>query len=293
MGFAARIDAHGILGSITFTKRFPLDVELGGVKRGMSLDEALAARPDFVDAGVAPGTGSVIVRLFRLILPDGLQLELRVVNDDVVAMMLSRPDAVYERTLTFPTPAGKPGAPFVDPNLKLIVLSALNDSGAIHLGPRQKLAGHILGPGYDEDQDGYDLLKPVYDYLVRFPLTANHLAAVTSIEFDGGNSIYPYAFPFWSGEDGEFDVQSLEGIGRLFNLKSIEITALLNDYDLQHLAGLKHLEHLGLDGSRYQHVEALLQLPSLKSLTCGSGSFADPGIIPALRTRGVAVRVMG
>jgi len=293
MGFAARIDINGILGSVTFTKSFPLDVVLGGIKRGMSLDEALTARPDLIDAGVAPGTGSVVIRLFRLTLPDGLQLELRVVNEAVVAMALSQPDAVYERTRTYPTPAGKPGAPFADPNLKLIVLSALNDSGAIHLGPRKELAQHILGPGYDEDQDGYDLLRPVYDWLVRFPLTANHLAAVTSIDFDGGNEIYPYAFPFWSGEDGEFDVNSLEGINRLFNLKSIEITALLNDYDLQHLAGLKNLEHLGLDGSRYEHGEVLLQLPALKSLTCGSGSFADRTLLPALRARGVTVRTMG
>lgn len=291
MGFMARIDVNGILGSVTFTKNFPLDVEFGGLKRGMSRTEALAARPDLLDAGIAPG--GVIVRLYRLMLPDGLQLELRVVNDAIVAMVLSRPDALHERTLTYRTPAGKPGAPFADPNFKLIVLAALNDSGAIHLGPRKKLAEHILGPGYDEDQDGYDLLRPVYDWLVRFPLTANHLAAVTSIELDGGSEIYTYPFPFWSGEDGEFDVNSLEGINRLFNLKSIEIIALLNNYDLQHLAGLKNLEHLGLDPSRYEHGEVLLQLPALNSLTCSSGAFEDPGIIPALRARGVAVRTMG
>jgi uncharacterized protein DUF6892 len=130
-------------------------------------------------------------------------------------MELSRPDAVYERKISYPSPAGKSGAPFADPNLKLVVLSSLIDAGTIHLRPRQKLATHILGPGYDEDQDGYSLLKPVYDYLVRYPLTSNHLAAVTSIEFDGGSAIYPYAFPFWDGEDGEFDVADLAGIERL------------------------------------------------------------------------------
>jgi len=208
-------------------------------------------------------------------------------------MELSKPGAVYERKLTYPTPAGKHGAPFADPNLKLVVLSALSDAGVIHLGPRKKLAEHLLGPGYDEDQDGYDLLRPVYDWLVRFPLTANHLAAVTAIEFDGGSSIYQYPFPFWSGEDGEFDVQSLEGINRLINLKSIEIIALLNNYDLQHLVGLKKLEHLGLDPGRYQHGEVLLQLPALKSLTCSSGAFEDHKIIPTLRAHGVAVRTIG
>jgi hypothetical protein len=291
MGLVVRIDVDGIIGAITFAKKFPLDIVLGGVKRGMSLDEALAARPDLADAGIAPGTTTV--RLYRLSLPDRLQLELRVLEGAVIAMELSNPGAVYERKLAYPAPAGKPGAPFADPNLKLIVLSALNDSGAIHLGPRKKVAAHILGPGYDEDQDGYDLLKPVYDYLVRCPLTADHLAAVTSIEFDGGSEIYTYPFPFWSGETGEFDVDSLEGIDRLINLKSIEIIALLNSYDLKHLAGMQHLEHLGLHSGRYEHGEVLLQLPALKSLTCGSDAFEDPRLLPALRARGVAVRTMG
>jgi len=76
MGFAARIDINGVLGSVIFTKSFPLAVEFGGLKRGMSRDEALAARPDLIDAGIAPGTTSV--RLYRLTLPDRLQLELRV-----------------------------------------------------------------------------------------------------------------------------------------------------------------------------------------------------------------------
>jgi hypothetical protein len=291
MGFLARIDVDGIIGSITFAKKFPLAIELGGIKRSMSLGEALAARPDLVDAGIAPGTTSV--RLYRLMLPDGLQLELRVLDDVVIAMELSKPGAVYERKISYPTPAGKPGAPFADPNLKLVVLSALTDAGTIHLGPRKKLAAHLLGPGYDEDQDGYDLLKPVYDYLVRYPLTANHLAAVTRIDFDGGNEIYTYPYPFWDGETGEFDVTSLEGIERLINLERIDIFSLASDPDLSHLAPLKKLEHLGLDHGLYPNGEALLQLPNLRSLTCSATAFADPALIPALRARGVAVRIIG
>ena len=214
-------------------------------------------------------------------------------DDVVIAMELSKPDAVYERKISYPSPAGKPGAPFADPNLKLVVLSSLIDAGTIHLGPRQKLAAHILGPGYDEDQDGYFLLKPVYNYLVRYPLTSNHLAAVTSIEFDGGSTIYNYPFPFWNGEDGEFDVGSLEGIERLINLQRIDIISLLNDSDLSRLDALKQLEHVDLDGARYQGGDALLELPALKSVTCSSWSFSDPGLIPALRARGVEVCVRG
>jgi hypothetical protein len=291
MGFVARIDVDGVIGAITFAKKFPFPIEIGGLRKGMSLEQALAARPDLVDAGIAPGTTSV--RPYRLTLPDGLQLELRVLNNDVIAMELSKPGAIYERTISYPTPAGKPGAPFADPNLKLIVLSALTESGAIHLGPRKKLAEHILGPGYDEDQDGYDLLKPVYDYLARYPLTANHLAAVTSIDFDGGNEIYTYPFPFWSGETDEFEVASLDGVERLINLRRIEIISLLTDLDLSRLATLKQLEHVGLDPGQYQNGEALLQLPALKTLTCSASAFSDRSVIPALKARGVAVRIIG
>src|SRR4051794_9225566 len=56
MGFVARIDVNGVIGAITFARQFPLDIVIGGLQRSMSLDEALAARPDLLDAGIAPGT---------------------------------------------------------------------------------------------------------------------------------------------------------------------------------------------------------------------------------------------
>jgi hypothetical protein len=85
----------------------------------------------------------------------------------------------------------------------------------------------------------------------------------------------------------------LEGIERLINLKRIEIISLLTDPDLSRLATLTQLEHVGLDLGRYQNGKALLQLPALKSLTCSAIAFSDPSLIPALRARGVAVRIIG
>src|ERR1700754_367278 len=111
--------------------------------------------------------------------------------------------------MDYPKPEATAGAPFADPTLKLAVLGALLTSETITLGPREKLAEHLLGSGYDEEAEGYALLKPVYDWLTRFPLSASHLAAVEELIFDGGNDIYPYAFPFWDGESDEFDITSL------------------------------------------------------------------------------------
>jgi hypothetical protein len=289
MGFLARIDIDGVIGTVRFAKKFPLPIEIGRLKRGMSIAQALAARPDLADAGIAPGTTNV--RLYRLMLPNGLQFEARFLDDEMIAMELSKPSAVYERKLDYPAPTGKPGAPFADPNFKLVVLSALAEAGAIHLGPRKKLAAHVLGPGYDEEQDGYDLLTPVYDYLVRYPLTASHLAAVESINFDAGNEIYTYPLPFWDGETGDFDIKSLEGIEQLVNLRRLEIISLLEDTDLSCLATLQRLEHVALSHGPYQNGQRLLRLPKLSSLSCGSSAFDDPTLIPALRARGVAVRL--
>jgi hypothetical protein len=288
MGFLARIDIDGVIGSLTFAKAFPLSVEIGGLRTGMSVEEARAARNDLADAGIEPDAPKV--RLFRLMLPQGIQLEGRFVADLMIAMQLSRPGAVYERKLDYPEPAEQAGAPFADPNFKLVVLEALHASHSIHLGRRDKLAEHLLGPGYAEMRDGYELLKPVYAWLTRYPLTAAHLAAVEELVFDAGNEIYTYAFPYWDGETDEFDVTSLEGIEQLVNLRRIDVTSLLLETDLSCLAGLSQLEHLDLGHGSYRGGESLLRLPKLKSLGCSEGAFADPALIPALRARGVTMQ---
>jgi hypothetical protein len=193
--------------------------------------------------------------------------------------------------MDYPQPEATAGAPFADPNLKLAVLDTLLTSGTITLGPREELAQSLLGPDYDEDEQGYALLEPVYDWLTRFPLTATHLAAVDELIFDGGNEIYTYAFPFWDGESDEFDVKNLEGIGQLANLRSIHVISMMLDNDLAHLAGLAQLEQLSLEHGPYKNGQTLLELPSLKSFSCGKGAFADPALLDALRARGVAVKL--
>jgi hypothetical protein len=50
----------------------------------------------------------------------------------------------------------------------------------------------------------------------------------------------------------------------------------LNDSDLSRLATLKQLEHVDLNGTRYQNGDALLELRALKSLTCSSGRSPIP-----------------
>jgi hypothetical protein len=192
----------------------------------------------------------------------------------------------------YPPAAGAPGAPFADPNFKLVVLEALLTAKKIDLGTEAQITKHFMGSQFDREEDGYDLLKPVYDYLGGYPLTPQHLAAVEELVFDGANEIYFYAFPLWDGEFDEFTVASLEGIALLPNLRSIDVCSMLDDCDLSRLAGLNKLETLSLHDARYENADTLLALPALKNLAYFENiSLRDPQIKTALEAKGVKVKL--
>ncbi len=194
----------------------------------MTHEEARRAQPSLQPVEDSEAAQDGIARL-AAVLTDGLALEVRLREDRVLAISLSRPGAVYEPAYELPPPAypaaeEPAGAPFTDPNFKLVVMDELLSRRAIDLGEPEMLARHLLGAGYSEDRDGYEFLEPVYRYLVRYPLTPDHLAAVEQLGFDGGNEIYTYPFPFWDGESEEFDVSSLGGIELLQNLRSFLVS---------------------------------------------------------------------
>jgi hypothetical protein len=292
IGFSARIDLRGVIGRVTFASKFPTALVIEKLHVGMALDAARVAHPSLQPVADNPAA-KYGVACFMTVLSNGLELEARFKDDHILAFNLSQPGAVYELPApTYPAPEPTAGAPFADPNFKLVVLNALWSTRGINLGDRRALANHILGPGYDEEQDGYDLLKPVYDYLVRYPLNADHLAAVEELSFDGGSEIYRYVFPFWHGEDGEFDVNSLAGIGLLPNVRRFTVVALLRDNDLARLAPLSRLEQVTLDADDFRNARALLALSRLREFHCYNRSF-DPAVVAALKARGVKVLMYG
>lgn len=121
-------------------------------------------------------------------------------------------------------------------------MNDLLDRHIIDLGTRRELAEFVLKRPFDVDREGYSLLRPVYDYLVRFPLTKTHLDAVEMIVFDGGNLIYSYIWPFWDGESTEFDVQHIEGIELCQNVREIHAISMFNDTVLTRLLQLPNLK---------------------------------------------------
>lgn len=80
--------------------------------------------------------------------------------------------------MKYPPPEDVAGKPFIDPNFKLSVLGALVDLGVIDLGDPRSLAKHVLRRDVDLEEEGYDLIQPVYEYLTRYPLSPEHLGAL-------------------------------------------------------------------------------------------------------------------
>ncbi len=169
-----------------------------------------------------------------------------------------------------PQPEGIPGAPFADPNLKLVVIDELISAGLIDLGEPEAFLSQILGRPYDPRSDRQQPQKcqPAYDYLVRYPLTQAQLSAVESICFDGGNDIYEFIWPGWDGETPDFNVRSLVGIERLTALKTFNEISTLDVMDFRPLCALPDLETLDLGLGTTASADVLLNLPSLKKFKC-------------------------
>lgn len=281
-GFTARIDRRGRIGEVSFDHRFTHPVD--AIAMGMKLSSASAAMPALEIGDDLPMMRGV--RLGTRRFPEGYVLRVRFTLETVNAISFSDPLAEYpERTAPpYPAAAGAPGAPFADPNLKLVVLSALQDAKLIDLGAPGQLATHVLGRPVDLEEEGYDLIPEARDYLDRYPLTDELLAAVESLEFDGGNSIYPFAWYFWSGEEDGFEVSSLEGIELCPNLKSFSAISMLGTVDVRDLVPLRKLESVSLSTGA-SHLEALLGMPALKKVRV-----LDDALYEQVSTPGTPVR---
>jgi hypothetical protein len=285
-GVIVRLDRIGKIGMIEFTSRFKQTV--AGVPMGLHLDDIPAIIPAMKigeESKVRRGTRLVTMRL-----PEG-ELSAEISYDKVMEIVISNPDAEYVEPTAppYPTAAGAPGAPFADPNLKLVVISALLRSKMLDLGTPQQLASHILDRPVDLEDEGYDLIPEALDYLLRYPLTAEQLAAVDWIQFDGGEEIYSYAWYFWGGGGSAFDIHDTSDLHRCPNLKGVSVIAMTDRFDLRTLVPLHRLEWVSINVPA-DHLEALLEIPSLKR----AGRFAvNPetnAILEKLEQRGIELR---
>ncbi|MFC0809003.1 DUF6892 domain-containing protein [Ensifer sp. P24N7] len=262
-GFVAWIDRNGLIGMLNYDHRFQHPV--GGIAMGLKIGQVRAAMPSLEIGDDLPMMRGVRMGVRRF--PEGYTLCVRLTLETVNEISFSNPEAEYPEPTepAYPAAAGMAGAPFDDPNLKLVVLSSLLDAKQIDLGTPEQLAAHVLGRAVDLEDEGYEIIPEALDYLKRYPLTDELLAAVEEIEFDGGGTAYPYAWFFWGGEDDVFDVKDLSGIELCTNLKRFSAISMIGKVDVRTLVPFQRLEHLSLS-TGIDHVEALLDLPALKEV---------------------------
>ena len=93
-----------------------------------------------------------------------------------------------------------------------------------------KLDAHEFAREYsrrkiDIDAEGYEPIPEIRKWLEKYPVPERLAPEVTEIEMDGGSEIYTQLCPFWDGEDGAFDLNTItEAELRQFpNLKHITL----------------------------------------------------------------------
>jgi hypothetical protein len=302
--FVAQIDVDGNVGRAEFGTTwsdppFAAGIEVVGLHQGMSPADAKRVYPQLdIRPGVHPMPTFGLLRF-----DDHANLRLQFLFDKLRVIEIFDTKALYQPKLSTPYPAAAnpPGHPFVDPNFKLVVMSDLIDRNIITLGTTAELASFVLKRPFDREQEGYSLNRPVYDYLLRYPLGQDHLDKVETIDFGGGLSIYPHIWPFYDGETDDFSVQSIEGIALCRHVTTVcDLPIAGGDFLRAPLRELPKLARLMLTIGDYSNIEALLDLPALAECHLwGNRIFADvstPGhpsrrVMDLLRSRGVRLRV--
>ena len=121
----------------------------------------------------------------------------------------------------------EPVLTFTSFNFKLAVMEVLMYEKGL-LAP--KLDAHEFAREYsrrkiDIDAEGYEPIPEIRKWLEKYPVPERLAPEVTEIEMDGGSEIYTQLCPFWDGEDGAFDLNTVtEAELRQFpNLKHITL----------------------------------------------------------------------
>ena len=115
---------------------------------------------------------------------------------------------VQKYKLTNPT---EPVLRFTAFNFKLAVMEVLMYEKGL-LAP--KLDAYEFAREYsrrkiDLDAEGYEPIPEIRKWLEQYPVPARLAREVTEIEMDGGSEIYTQLCPFWDGEDGAFDLNTI------------------------------------------------------------------------------------
>ena len=149
-----------------------------------------------------------------------------------------------------------------DFNLKLLVVSQL-----IRQGDAPDELDEILDLDRDPDDDTFAPLPAALAAYRRLRLTQAQFDAVEVLELDGSDIVDLCIINNWQSSDGQFDVQSLEGISLLRNLRVFNPISMLATEDFT----------------------PLLDCPKLEEAKIADWAGADSEVVLALEARGVRV----
>ena len=131
---------------------------------------------------------------------------------------------------------------FPDYGFKLVILNALLDANAVFLEELEKIKSIPSISRRLAGEEAYGEIIPEMDNFFRsLEICEDDLLKITTLWFDGGNDIYHLIRPFWSGEDDDFDILSVDGFEHLKNLESVHNHAMISDEQISRLekAGIK------------------------------------------------------
>ncbi|MCQ4085504.1 hypothetical protein [Saccharibacillus sp. JS10] len=131
---------------------------------------------------------------------------------------------------TMPSPKnGSKGVEFVDFNFKLAVIEELMYKQK-RITPRFDVVVFVQEYALREisiAEEGDRAIPEVREYFERLILTEEDLAHVTKLVVSTGQQVQLQIIPFWNGEDGYFDVHSLEDLQHVPNLRVLQTVKLL------------------------------------------------------------------
>ncbi len=164
-GFVVWIDRNGLIGILDYDHRFRHPV--GEITMEMTIEQVRAAMPSLEIGDDAPLMRGVRMGVRQF--PESYTQRVRLTLETVNEIGFSNPAGEYPEPTepSYPAAVGMAGAPFADPNLKLVVLSSLLDAKQIDLGTPAQLATHVLGRAFDLEDEGYEIFPAAQDYLER------------------------------------------------------------------------------------------------------------------------------
>jgi hypothetical protein len=179
---------------------------------------------------------------------------------------------------------------FPDPGFHIAVLGALLDQ---ELVDQEKIEAKLQGI---EGEDEFDRLRTGMARLHAIKLARRKIEKIERLDFDGGNEIYMVleegADIYTGGEDDTYALRSLEGIGALTGLQTLNLDGhgyREETLDLRPLQGHPALATLTLTG-KCSHAAILETLPKLAKIDLRYGKVDNASVLDRLAARGVEIQ---